>query len=317
MKKRTRALLAAAVGCIAAGCILMGAGAAAGGYEQLQTGDFEYMRLDEGRAEGWMQRLLQYVRGNGAGNGVYQGEPEETDVEVLSGDFVREIPYSGSLKRLETKVGVHILEIREGDGDTIRFEGKKCDRVQCYVKNGTLYVKDVGWNKKYKHINGRELVLTVPKGICWESAEMDADIGGVELETLEAKEVELDAEMGSIQIGQLTADFLKAQASMGSVEIQNAQLYGMEAEASMGSVMLSGTVSGDIEAESEMGSIVLALAQKKEDFNYEISAELGSVTLGDEEYSGMSSAKKVDSGAEFRMALNSSMGDIDISFEQR
>lgn len=317
MKKRTRAVLITAVCCIAAGCILMGAGAAAGGYEQLRTGDFDYMRLGEGAAGGWTQRLLQYVRGNGAGRGVYQGEPEQKDAEVLSGDFVREISYSGSLKRLETNVGVHILEIREGDGDTISFEGKNCDRVQCYVKNGTLYVKDVGLNKKYNHINGRELVLTVPKGIRWESVEMDVDIGGVELEALEAKAVDLETEIGSIQIGQLTADFLKAQASMGSVEIQKAQLNGLEAEADMGSIELSGTVDGDIEADAEMGSIVLALAQKWEDFNYEISAELGTVTLGDEEYSGMSSLKEVDSGADFRMVLNSSMGDIDISFEQR
>lgn len=314
MKKGTKAAVIVALVCIAVGGVLIGAGIAAGGKEQLRTGEFDYIHLD--RDEEDLEDVIDFFPLENVNiGGRYDGEKEEKDTEVLTGDFERDIEYGGSLKKLETKVGVHILEIEEGSGDGIHISGRNCDRIQCYVKNGTLYIRDVGKNKKYTRVNDRELTLTVPADICWDEVEMDAEIGGVEMEFLKAKKVKLDVDMGNIAIHELAADRLEIEVEMGGTQVENAAVGGLDAETDMGSIEFEGIVEGDIEAKASMGSITLTLDQKESDFDYEISADMGSVVVDGEEYSGLSSKKKVDNNAGRRMKVESSMGSIDIYFE--
>lgn len=321
MKKGTKAAVITALTCIAAGLILTGAGAAAGGAEQLEQGDFRYIHFDKDDTE--LADLIglfpwgRLKRAAGIDNvgGSYNGEKEEKGEEVFSGDFEKDIAYSGALRKLETNVGVHILEIEEADGSGIHLSGKNCDRIQCYVKDGTLCIKDVGKNKKYTRVNDRELVLTVPAGIRWDAAEISAAIGGVEIGALAADKVSLEVDMGNITVETLTADKLEVDADMGNVEVSEAQAGRLEAEADMGSFSFDGIVDGDIDAEARMGSITLNLYQSEEDFNYEISAGMGSVTVDGADYSGLSREKRIDNNAGKKMHLNSSMGSIDIYFE--
>lgn len=314
MKKGTKAAVIAAVTCIAVGCVLIGAGTAAGGISQLREGDFSFVHLDGDDVD--LDDVLGSVfwgHVTGIGNGSYDGEKTEKGVEVLSGDFEQEIAYTGSLEKLEVKVGVHILEIREGQ--KLLLSGKNCDRIQCFVKDGTLYVQDVGKNKKYTRVNDRELVLTVPKGICWEEAEINAALGGVEMDVLTAKKAELDADMGNISISSLIVDSLEIDADMGNVELDDAAVRGLDAEANMGSIEFSGTVDGDIDAKAGMGSIELTLRQDISDFDYEITSDMGSVTLDGEDYSGVNTKMKLNHDSGRTLTADSSMGSIDIYFE--
>lgn len=314
MKKGVKTAIIAAAVCIAAGCVLMGAGAAAGGRRQLAEGDFNYIHMDDMDLE--ESGLFSLIgRGLFSDGGYYDGEKETKGVEVLDGNFEQDISYNGDLKRLEIKIGVHGLEIVESGGREIHIEGKNCDRIQCYVKDGTLYVQDVGKHKRYTKINNRELVLTVPEGICWEKVNIDTGLGYVNLGTLEAEKAELTAELGTIEIEKLLADQADIEAEMGSVEVEDASIGKLDVSTEMGNVELRGSLEGDADVEANMGNVMLDLSQNREDFNYEITAGMGSVTLDGADYSGMSREKKIDNGAKWKMELNSSMGSIDIYFE--
>lgn len=316
MKRGTGKAVAAALVCIAAGCVFMGIGAAAGGVEQVKTGEFDLVHPDSfSDLDFDFGGVLDLLPLKSTERGRYDGETATKDIEVLSGDFDRTIEYSGRLEKLEIEVGVHILEIREGGGPEILLEGKNCDRVQCYVEKGTLYLKDVGKNKKYVKIRDRELVLTVPEDICWDETQIGAALGGVEADALDAQEIELDANMGNIVIDSLTAERLRIEADMGNVELTNARAGGLEVEANMGNIEFEGIVDGDVEAAASMGSILLELWQQESDFDYKISAGMGGVTLDGADYSGLSHEKKLDNGAGRQMKLESSMGSIDIYFE--
>lgn len=325
MKKGTKMSVAVALTCIAAGCVFIGIGAAAGGGRQLKTGEFDLIHLESDELGFDLDDAgFDFIRDsakelfadeNADTGGRYDGEKTEDGVEVLSGDFERTIECDGRPEKLEIKVGVHMLEIREGDGQAILLEGKNCDRIQCYVENGTLYLKDVGKNKKYLKVRDRTLTLTVPEGIRWDDARISAAIGGVEADALDAQKMKLDVDMGNIDIDSLTAQRLEVGADMGNVELKNVQAGSLDVEAKMGNIDFEGVVNGNIEAEASMGSITLTLGQEEAEFNYEISAGMGSVTLDGADFGGLSHAKKIDNGADWRMELESSMGSIDIYFE--
>lgn len=269
----------------------------------------------ENRMEGWSDGVENRVEGM-TDDGYYNGAEQNMEQEVFTGDFEKDIAFTEMPAAIEVEIGVHCLKLVEGDTGKIRLEGRNADRIQCYVENGTLYLKDVGTHKKYKKTNGRELTLTVPAGTEWKTAVLDADMGYVQAETLSAKTAVLKTEMGSIELGKLKADFAEASGEMGNVEVEEAEIKGLKAEAEMGNIVFAGTVKGTVEADSEMGSITLRLRQKQEEFDYRVSSEMGEVKVGGVKY-GLADGreKTVDNGADWRMDLETSMGSIEILFE--
>lgn len=314
MKKGTKTALLAAAGCIAAGAILLGIGAAAGGFGQ-GTGHHRWARFPWyglpglGFLEDSMEELEDTVE-DGIENGWldldfwddsshWDGEGAEEGEEIFSGDFTHTVEWKGSFPAdLEVEIGVHALEIVEGEGDSIVLEGHNADRIQCYVKDGALRIQDVGKNKKVFRSNDRQLVLTVPAGVVWKEAELSAGLSYISAETLSGGDVSLKSDLGSIEIWDLKADELEADVDLGSIE-------------------LAGTVNGDVTASTDMGSIILTLSEDPDDFNYEINTDLGSITVGNQDYSGMDREKIVENGSERKMKLDSSMGSIEILWESR
>lgn len=249
--------------------------------------------VEDGIENGWLDLDFWDDSSHWDGEGAEEGE------EIFSGDFTHTVEWKGSFPAdLEVEIGVHALEIVEGEGDSIVLEGHNADRIQCYVKDGALRIQDVGKNKKVFRSNDRQLVLTVPAGVVWKEAELSAGLSYISAETLSGGDVSLKSDLGSIEIGDLKADELEADVDLGSIE-------------------LAGTVNGDVTASTDMGSIILTLAEDPDDFNYEINTDLGSITVGNQDYSGMDREKIVENGSERKMKLDSSMGSIEILWESR
>ena len=348
MNKKIKTALIAAAGCVGAGGILMGVGSAMGGYSELgkinmaqgwrgyeravtplrysmyslpgvgsllaELDDIALSGAQEAAMENWTDGLEDSAEE--WADGFEDGAEQNMEQEVFNGDFEKDIAFTEMPAAIEVEIGVHCLKLVEGDAGKIRLEGRNADRIQCYVENGTLYLKDVGTHKKYKKTNGRELTLTVPAGTEWKTAVLDADMGYVQAETLSAKTAVLKTEMGSIELGKLKADFAEASGEMGNVEVEGAEIKGLKAEAEMGNIVFAGTVKGAVEADSEMGSITLRLRQKQEEFDYRVSSEMGEVKVGGVKY-GLADGreKTVGNGADWQMDLETSMGSIEILFE--
>lgn len=304
MKKGVKAALYVSVVCILSGAIMTGIGALAGGYDQLDemNSHFEYDAVSHWNLP-WS----------------YEGGKKEAGKEVYSGDFEKDIDCPETLRNLEVEVGTHGVEIEEGAGPDIHVQGVNCDKIQVYIKNDTLYLKDVEKKKLPVHDpigkKDRYIVLTVPSGKEWEEASLSADMGYIEMDALRACKAELDADMGSIEIETVSAGEMDIEADMGSVELSDARIGKLDMSADMGSITVYGIVEGDIEAEADMGSIEMTLAQEETDFNYEITASMGSVSINRSEFSGLDQEKAINHGALKKMELDSSMGSIEILFD--
>lgn len=282
MKKGRKVVLWVAVGCIALGGVLTAAGWAAGGGKARQE-----------HSDKW-QRLGSYVvRWSNDGR---SGKAAKDGVKTYSGDFTEEIPYTGDLKELQVEVGIHGVHIEEGGGEAIYLEGENCEQLQCYVEGNTLYLKDVGKHDNFIHSDKRTVTLTLPEGSTWEKAVLEAAMGYIEVERLQAEEARLET-------------------GMGAITIQHAQLGKVDIRADMGSVEVAGSIGKDVDAQANMGSILLELEQGQQEFNYQIESAMGSVSLGDEEYAGLSKALRLPYGAARDMKLEAAMGSIEISFE--
>ncbi|MGN0141485.1 MAG: DUF4097 family beta strand repeat-containing protein [Roseburia sp.] len=137
-------------------------------------------------------------------------------------------------------------------------------------------------------------------------------------ERVELKTMEIDADMSDLSLDDVVfvCEKLKISCDMASVELDRIECGELTVNCSMGSCTLEGSVRGDITAETDMGSVELRLDGAWGDYNYDISCDMGSVSVDGRDYSDFSARKEEKNpGAEATMELDSSMGDITVEFE--
>lgn len=228
--------------------------------------------------------------------GLSRPEQRQTQEKNPSGDLDQDVAFVGELKKLKVDVGTYELSILEGT-DGIHLSGENCGSIRCSVKDGTLELKSAGEIVTVPKTGGRKLVLTVPEGIVWEKADLEADAG-------------------SISVGTLLADRTTIQASAGKVLVETLETKKLEASAAMGTITVSGSVEGDVELEAAMGNISLSLTQEREAYDYKLHSGMGRIVLGDSRYAGMETETEIRNDSPWKMELESSMGNIELSFGQ-
>ena len=101
-------------------------------------------------------------------------------------------------------------------------------------------------------------------------------------------------------------------AEAGAITVTDSEAAELEADAEAGVLRFSGSITDMVDADAELGNIVLNLSQSEDDFDYEIDSDLGNV-----EFDGVSMENFVICNkASEKMKLDSSMGNIEIYFEQ-
>ena len=296
MRKRTKAALWVAAGCIFFGGIIMGAGSVAGGYGQLKdvsdnplgvTFERDAFYISSPNAE-TKENHLQKTK-NFVGEEIVPGQ------EVLSGDFARSFSVQ-NLYELEIKTGIHNFTIIESDVDNITVEGVNCDQIQCFVREGELRLLDVGRKNAITGPDDRRIHISIPKDMQWTEVELEVVMAEADVQVLRAQDCELTVDMGAISV-------------------KNAVVGNLDVSADMGAVTLEGEIQHNAEADASMGAVIFKLKQKETDFNYQIEASMGSVKLGGKEISGLDKEKMINNQADRTMELEASMGSIEIIFE--
>lgn len=245
--------------------------------------------------------------------------------EILSGDFTQELetlPESGAGK-LTLEVGNVDVNVLEAEGETASIEGADIERAQAYVEDGTLYVRadsEVKW-VKWMFGGGRrstetvgELTLYLPKGFSFETSNLTVGAGQLAVEELNADHLYCNAGMGSVDIRKLSAQDAEVYLGMGEINLYDARVSDMTADIGMGSLYMNGEITGNLSGTCGMGSVIMELAGKEEDYNFDVSASMGSVRIGDREVSGMSSQWGADNDAAGTFDLDVSMGSMEIYF---
>ena len=210
---------------------------------------------------------------------------------------------------MEISANTLALKIVPGESDAIILSGSNRDKMNCYIEDNCLYLEE----KNHKPIQkGGEIVLTVPESMDWKKIEIDAQAAYVALQDFSAEEMEFSAGAGSIEASGLQTKKLILSAEAGAITVTDSEAAELEADAEAGVLRFSGSITDMVDADAELGNIVLNLSQSEDDFDYEIDSDLGNV-----EFDGVSMENFVICNkASGKMKLDSSMGNIEIYFEQ-
>lgn len=305
MKNWKKGMIAGSIICIATGFLFIGIGSSMGGWKNIDKINSRYIHF--GGSDTFIglnfpantKESIQILS---------RGTDGPVDVGSTSTGEV--ISFNGKLpEEMEISANTLALKIVPGKSDAIILSGSNRDKMNCYIEDNCLYLEE----KNHKPIQkGGEIVLTVPESMDWKKIEIDAQAAYVALQDFSAEEMEFSAGAGSIEASGLQTKKLILSAEAGAITVTDSEAAELEADAEAGVLRFSGSITDMVDADAELGNIVLNLSQIEDDFDYEIDSDLGNV-----EFDGVSMENFVICNkASGKMKLDSSMGNIEIYFEQ-
>lgn len=245
----------------------------------------------------------------------YQIEDSTTfnkNYPVESGDVEHVIELTAD--SLNVEVGACAMEILPAEDGICRISTQNVGKFQVYQRGEELYIK--GTRKAKEDASQCRIYLYLPEGCYWREADIELGAGSIYAEGLNAGKLELEVGAGKIDIDGVNADSLEISVGAGEVALNQMNVRKLELEVSMGNISADGTVLGNIEAECSMGNIELYLSGSQEAFNYQLECMAGNILLDGQDYGkGITQAQKINNGADKRMELECSMGNITVDFE--
>lgn len=305
MKNWKKGMIAGSIICIASGFLFIGIGSSMGGWKNIDKINSRYIHF--GGSDTFIG--LNFPANTKESIQILSRETDgPADVGSTSTGEV--ISFKGKLpEEMEISANTLALKIVPGKSDAIILSGSNRDKMNCYIEDNCLYLEE----KNHKPIQkGGEIVLTVPESMDWKKIEIDAQAAYVALQDFSAEEMEFSAGAGSIEASGLQTKKLILSAEAGAITVTDSEAAELEADAEAGVLRFSGSITDMVDADAELGNIVLNLSQSEDNFDYEIDSDLGNV-----EFDGVSMENFVICNkASGKMKLDSSMGNIEIYFEQ-
>lgn len=196
-------------------------------------------------------------------------------------------------------VNSNAIRVKVGDGDE---QGQGTYRV--YVDDGNKLCVETRWKNKRHNMTiddrqskSRRIQILVPKGYQFD-------------------EVDLEVNAGALKADEIFARSLDANMNAGAMVINNGDVQELDSEINAGELVYQGKVSRSLEGECRAGSLDIKLNGKKENYDYEVSASAGAVTVGDESFSSLRSRKIRNTGASAKMDLSCMAGSIVVTFAE-
>lgn len=200
---------------------------------------------------------------------------------------------------IDLNVDLGTVTIAAGDdyGVDIRAWGKGY-KVNHWYSGGTLTIESNDSGSVLPTDCGSEITIYVPADVWLESLHVDLDLGDLTLSGLNLDYAEIDLDLGS-----LTGEALTVTNTL-------------QVDADLGEVNLYGDLGEYVYISADLGSVQLGLSKPASEYSWELSADLGSITV-DGRNQHANGGNEVTGGYGNRtIEVDASLGSITVDFDQ-
>ncbi len=205
----------------------------------------------------------------------------------------------------ELKVDVTCLEVDifEGDGGQIRvysgdLEQEILDDLTISKKDKELEIEMKG-KKKWENLGNRSrgvLSIQIPAGQQFKEVSVKVGAGLLTADDLHAEEMDIDVGAGQVYLNSFYARELDLECGAGEAE-------------------LYGEIERETKIECGVGRVSFTAVGSREDYDYKVSCGIGSVTVGEDSYSGLGGERKISNGGSKKMEIECGIGEVEVSFD--
>ena len=177
---------------------------------------------------------------------------------------------------------------------------------------------------------GGSVEIFLPGGAALTDADITSALGSIELKNISAETLKAEADLGDITADGLRADSATLTAECGAVNLTGVEVDELEADLSlgdmtatglvitdrltvtndMGGVSLEGELGESVSVTADMGDISAVSSRAEQWYGYELSTDLGEITVNGQNR-GTSASQEGETGT---MELHTDMGGITLRF---
>lgn len=277
-------------------CVIIGAFCIGMGI--VQNGDIAYLRVDNQTAPWWPFH---------GSFGIHLEEVAEdiSKTKTFSQTF-------DDVDKLELNVAAVNTTIRVGDNNSLRFSNIYENQVSVSRSTNTMKV-DVK-NKHFLH--KARLDITLKKEDLLKKLEIDASTGHLTVQGLRLKDLIVDGDATEVEMQKVQVSRkMELSAQAGSIDMKEMVSEHSEFDVQAGSIDVSGDLRGKSKIDCQAGSVNLYLQDKENQYGYQIKNEVGSVELGEQDYSGLSNEISVRNDAKNQLDIDCQAGSVEIAFD--
>lgn len=262
----------------------------------------------ESRVEATVEKLEDTIDGY---------EEQYTDEDYDDSDDILEDNFTGNTSGIEdgtiaSLTGIGKLEVEvthlqvvllEGTGKELVF---KIEDIPAEVEDELMLVQD-----------GDELEIGIRNHKNWSAVMKNRGETGSLIIQL-PKEHQLRSMSFAIGAGWLDADNitvneLDIKVGAGLANIRQFSVNSLEVEVGAGEAELAGTVTGEASIECGIGLVNYQATGSQKDYSYELEVGAGSITVGDDNYTGLARGKQIINGGPV-MDIECGIGEVNVEF---
>ncbi|MDL2225235.1 DUF4097 domain-containing protein [Eubacteriales bacterium OttesenSCG-928-M02] len=229
--------------------------------------------------------------------------------EVVDGEYSYSQAFTGVTGlKVEQEIGQLTIRL----GDEFRVEAQNPDKgIQVENKNGTLIVKNKANNFLNWGADETRTVITLPRDVVLEKADISLGAGKGQVEQLLAKELYIDTGAGSFRGSHLYGERVDITGGVGEVRLEDVDFANLKLECGVGALYLSGRVKGNSKVESGVGEARLALTGSRADYRLKLDVGIGEIRVDGEKLSD--GTHGAETAAHF-LAIDGGIGAVILDF---
>ncbi len=207
------------------------------------------------------------------------------------------------------KIDINAAEVIFKNGEKFSVESNLAD-LRLTDNGETLKLTEK--SKWGVNNSGAKLIVYIPEGHVFESVDLTAGAGRVELEALSAERLSMEFGAGEVKIGSLTAEEkAEIQGGAGKITIEGGSLSNLDFEMGVGEFNLKSELSGNCDLELGVGKTEIILTGESEKYFLDIDNGIGSITVDGSAIND----KGVYGNGEDKIEIDGGVGAIKIDFE--
>jgi len=261
-------------------------------------------------------------------DGVYYKGGIEVDVTDAVTDAVQMLPVGTEKDRCEFTETISAIEI-DTDLANITIKATDTDHVKVHLEDGykkyfeaevkgnTLYVRYDVKGKSFKQ--GPKITVELPREMTPDKIHVDTDLGEVRLVGIRQpiEELRIKSALGNVRVEECEVkEKCTLIASLGNIHIEDSSFEKIDLDAAMGNIDFYGKVNGDLFAKAAMGNIEVEVDGREEDYNIELSTDMGDVKYKGQRQEGMGGSYKCYTENPIGdIILDCDMGNVELEFE--
>lgn len=315
MTKVTKVILGGCGIGLLTGGILLGAGLKLGGltYQELEN---EEVRLEEDahQESGFMEEMMKDMDIEIEVDGVdvlsdilANVETEPTNVNMV--DSAEKLE---AFEKISIDTDIAGIKLVKGEEYKVSYKYPEEELPEIKVSGDTLHIKH---KQKIDLINNSEedsrtIVITIPEEAILKDIQMDNYVGTVYITDMVAENCDITVKTGDVEVQNCKFTECVVSNSVGEITITDSEAEMCEITAKTGDVNVENCRLEKCIAESNVGTVSVDLPDKLGAYTIEVSTNVGTTYVNDEEQEKEYRAEGTGTG-EIHASVN--IGDITIS----